>query len=138
MKNSLGRLLLICAFLAGCSRLPPADLSVKAPSVPEDVMVVYIRTGCPFCEQTLDLLRQNGVVPEVRDVSRDRTAYQELQAIYREHFPGEGVIVPVLVKNQTYLRGFNRPSILELVNHSRVTHREDYEACEEAAEPHGL
>jgi glutaredoxin len=138
MKNSLGRLLLVFAFLAGCSGLPPADLSVKAPSTPEDVVVVYIRTGCPFCEQTLELLRQNEVVPEVRDVSRDRTAYQELRAIYREHFPGEGVIVPVLAKNRTYLRGFNRQSIIELVNHSRVTPREDYESCEEAAEPQGL
>lgn len=130
MNHALCRLLLIVVFLASCTRLPPADPSVKAPSVQSDAVVVYIRTGCPYCEQALDLLLQYEVAPEVRDVSQDRTAYQELLAIYREHFPGERVIVPVLVNNRTYLRGFNRQSIVELVNHARVTHQEDYEFCD--------
>jgi len=130
MKLSPGRLLLVLVFLAGCTGLPPVDPSVKSSDLPGDAVVVYIRTGCPYCEQTLDLLLQNGVAPEIRNVSQERKAYQELQAIYREHFPGEGIIVPVLVKSRTYLRGFNRQSIIELVNHSQATNREDYEFCD--------
>jgi glutaredoxin len=130
MKNALCRLLLVSVLLAGCTRLPPADLNVKAPAIPDDAMVVYIRTGCPYCEQTLDLLLQNGVTPEVRNVSQEQKAYQELLAIYRAQFPGERIMVPVLVKNRTYLRGFNRQAIIEFVHHSQVPHREDYEFCD--------
>jgi glutaredoxin len=130
MQNSLCLWLLLFALLAGCTRLPPADLSVQSPLVPADAMIVYVRTGCPYCEQTLDLLMQSEVVPEVRNVSQDRQAYQELLAIHREHFPGEPIIVPVLVNHRAFLRGFNPQSILELVNHSQVNQRGDIEFCD--------
>jgi glutaredoxin len=130
MRNSLCRLLVVIALLAGCTKLPPADMSVQPPIVPDDAVIVYVRTGCPYCEQTLDLLLQREVLPEVRNVGQDRQAYQELLAIHREHFPGEPIIVPVLVQHRTYVRGFNPQSILELVNHSQVNQRKDIEFCD--------
>ncbi|KIH75538.1 Glutaredoxin [Geoalkalibacter ferrihydriticus] len=129
MKSFLA--LFICLLLvAGCARPPAADLSVKVPQIASDEVVVYVRTGCPYCELTLDVIFEQGYVPESRNVTEDRQAYQELRAIYREYFSQEEIIVPVIGKNQRFVRGFNRQSIVELLRDAAVTDPDDYLFCD--------
>ena len=121
--------------LAACAGLPPADPEVRAPVLSPDEVILYIRTGCPYCEQALETIEDQGIVPETRNVTEDRRAYQELLAIYRQHFPGEGLIVPVIGMNGRYLRGFNRESFGGLLNGRSVANPDEYEFCEEPVAP---
>lgn len=122
--------LLLLLWSAGCSSLPTVDHSVKSPLLSADSIVVFTRSGCPFCAETLELLQELGETPLVRDVSHDALAYQELLAIYREQFPGAKVIVPLIGKNNNYVSGFSRRPLLELLNNAPIGTPDAFDACD--------
>ncbi len=130
MYAAFCRILVVCLLLCGCARAPAGDLNGHVPDHLPETVIVYVRTGCPYCGQALDSLAHHGVVPLVRNASRDRSAYLELQTLYREHFPGQEMIVPVIGKRGTYLRGFNRFSIEELLYDLPLSDPEDFDFCD--------
>ncbi len=44
-------------------------------------MVVYVKTGCPWCHQALDYLNREGFTFETVNVLEDRAAYAEMQEL---------------------------------------------------------
>ena len=45
------------------------------------MMILYTRTGCPFCEKVLDYAKENGVEFEVRDLVENPAFTEELVAL---------------------------------------------------------
>jgi glutaredoxin len=127
-----GLLCFFFMFVAGCATLPPADPSVSVPQVPEGEVVVYIRNGCPYCAHTLDILADALIVPQLRNITESRLAYQELLAIHRVHFPGQEPIVPVILTHRDILRGYNAQSLNELLSGEEISDRENHQHCLDA------
>jgi glutaredoxin len=127
-RKVLCLLLLFCLF--ACSSVPPVDYAVTPPVLPADTVVVFTRSGCPFCRQALEFLRARGVSPLVRDIDQDLQAYQELLAIYREHFPTAKIVVPVIGKEQRYLRGFHPQHLPNWLQQPSPTLQADLDACD--------
>lgn len=42
--------------------------------------ILYVKTGCPWCDEVVEFLDAHGVGYRERNVSEDRTAHSEMQA----------------------------------------------------------
>jgi glutaredoxin len=111
-------LLLLQASLSSCSSRPAVDTALAPPSTPPGMVVVFTRSGCPYCAQALDCLQAAGITPLERDINQDAQAYQELLAIYRVHFPDSKVVVPLLGRDGRYFRGFHRQRLESWLSHA--------------------
>jgi glutaredoxin len=122
--------MLALLIMAGCTRIPVIDPNAPVPEFADNELVVYTRLGCPYSEKALELVIDEGFNPDIRNVTESVQALQELVTISREFFPGKEIIVPLLIYNGNYLRGFNRQSILELLHEHPISNPEDYAYCE--------
>ncbi len=129
MVKSLAQLIAICLCLTGCTELSPAPNHWPEQAYPETV-TVYVRAGCPYCAQTIDLLLARQILLLIRDVAKDPDAYQELLAIYGDQFPGQKAIVPVTIKGGNFLRGYNPSELEAFLNDSEAGSPEKIEFCE--------
>lgn len=50
---------------------------MAAPS--DDLPILYVKTGCPWCHEVVDFLGSHGVGYREQNVSRDPTAMAEMQ-----------------------------------------------------------
>ncbi|MNC40032.1 Glutaredoxin-like protein NrdH [compost metagenome] len=71
-------------------------------------VIVYSTSGCSDCNQVKQLLTEQGVPFEVRDVMTS-TVYQE--EVEKLGFMG----VPVTVSGEYAVKGFNLPELKELI-----------------------
>ena len=99
-----------CSHPAAASR--PAELIVPAGTV-----VVYTRSGCPYCRQAREFLVRSGVPFVERNVERDPAAREELLVLYRQRLPGARVIVPLVVNGDQAVSGFDEEELAELLRH---------------------
>lgn len=44
-----------------------------------DLPTLYVKTGCPWCEQAIEILDDNGVGYHLRNVSESREAFSEMK-----------------------------------------------------------
>jgi glutaredoxin 3 len=49
-----------------------------------DLPTLYVKTGCPWCEQAIEILDDNGVGYHLRNVSENRTALDEMKQKSRQ------------------------------------------------------
>lgn len=54
----------------------PAKTSAAA----RDLPVLYVKTGCPWCEEVINFLTDNGVSYREKNVSQDPAAFEEMRA----------------------------------------------------------
>jgi glutaredoxin 3 len=52
----------------------------KTPAAARDLPVLYVKTGCPWCEEVIDFLRDHGVSYREKNVSQDPAAFDEMRA----------------------------------------------------------
>lgn len=69
---------------------------------------IYTTSGCNFCHQAMDYLKEKGVEFESFDVGADKDAYQEMRKI-----SGGLRSVPILAIEDKVIVGFDRPAIEE-------------------------
>jgi len=105
--------LFLLLVLSGCALHHEAPLPVPAAGE----LVIYVRSGCPFCAEALTFLRGMEITATVRDISEKRLYYQQLQQIYREKLPRAKLIVPLLLRDGHIVRGFSPDAILDLLDH---------------------
>lgn len=96
----------------GCSAVPvQPEPSVRAPQ--PGTVAIYTRPGCPYCRQAMEYLSLRGIAVEVRDISSDRRARQELSSLYGSRLKGERPMVPVLMLGEHLLVGFDEEELAE-------------------------
>lgn len=122
--------LLVLWITAGCVQSPVIDRNAAVPEFTADEVVVYVRTGCPYCERALELIMDEGYIPDIRNVTESKAVFQELVTISHAYFPDKPMIVPVILLNNRVLRGFNQQSILELLNAQPISDPDNYAYCE--------
>lgn len=44
-----------------------------------ELPILYVKTGCPWCEQAIGILDENGISYHLRDVAQDRTHLAEMK-----------------------------------------------------------
>lgn len=44
-----------------------------------DLPILYVKTGCPWCEQAIEVLDENGIGYHLRNVSEDRGHFEEMK-----------------------------------------------------------
>jgi glutaredoxin len=86
------------------------------PDLPADVAVVYSKPGCPYCREAIRFLNASGMRTEIRDVTQDRRAYEEMLAIYQRRLPGEKVIVPLIAVGGQFVSGFDSDDLTEVLH----------------------
>ncbi len=47
----------------------------------EDLPILYVKTGCPWCTEVISFLSDNGISFREKNVSRDETAAEEMRRI---------------------------------------------------------
>lgn len=122
--------LLVLWITVGCVQRPVIDRNAAVPQFTVDEVVVYVRTGCPYCERALELIMDEGFIPDIRNVSESKEIFQELAIISNAYFPSKPMIVPVIVLNSRMLRGFNQQSIMELLNAQPISDPDNIAYCE--------
>jgi glutaredoxin 3 len=45
----------------------------------DELPILYVKTGCPWCEQAIEALDDNGVSYHLRNVTEDRDAFAEMK-----------------------------------------------------------
>lgn len=45
----------------------------------ENLPILYVKTGCPWCSEAVEFLDDHGVGYRLRDVTRDPVAFTEMQ-----------------------------------------------------------
>lgn len=122
--------LLVLLVTVGCMQRPVIDRNAAMPKFAVDDVVVYVRTGCPYCERALELIMDEGFIPDIRNVTESKETFQELAVISSAYFPDKPMIVPVIILNSRVLRGFNQHSILELLNGQPISDPDNFAYCE--------
>lgn len=54
----------------------PAPTETSARELP----ILYVKTGCPWCEEVIDFLSEHGVGYREKNVSQDNSAFEEMRA----------------------------------------------------------
>ncbi|HYC69819.1 MAG TPA: glutaredoxin family protein [Opitutaceae bacterium] len=57
----------------------PTPTSARSPA--DSLPVLYVKTGCPWCEEAVDFLRDHGIGYRERVVSGDSGAFAEMQRV---------------------------------------------------------
>ncbi len=56
--------------------------TTSSPTVPKtlsrDLPILYVKTGCPWCEEVAGFLGENGIGYREKNVSQDSAAYEEM------------------------------------------------------------
>lgn len=52
----------------------------KAQTLPRDLPILYIKSGCPWCEEVVDFLSEHGIGYREKNVSQDNAAFEEMRA----------------------------------------------------------
>lgn len=52
--------------------------------MPEELPILYVKTGCPWCEQAAGFLSEHGIGYREKNVTDDPAAYAEMQRISRQ------------------------------------------------------
>lgn len=47
--------------------------------MPEELPILYVKPGCPWCHEVIDFLSEHGIGYREQDVSRDPAALQAMQ-----------------------------------------------------------
>ena len=47
--------------------------------MPTDLPILYVKTGCPWCDEVIGFLSEHGIGYREQNVSRDPAAYAEMQ-----------------------------------------------------------
>ena len=47
--------------------------------MPDDLPILYVKTGCPWCAEVIDFLMSKGIGYAEKNVSRDSAAADEMQ-----------------------------------------------------------
>lgn len=104
---------LAVALLAGCTPARPAVPPVPSGAAAENrhEVVVYVRTGCSFCQEAREFLAARGVPVRERNVAADRSALVEMLDIHVRRFPDEEPLVPLIVIGDRVVRGFDRQEV---------------------------
>lgn len=50
-------------------------------SMPSNLPILYVKTGCPWCRQAIDFLREHGISYREQNVSEDANAMKDMQRI---------------------------------------------------------
>lgn len=45
----------------------------------EELPILYVKEGCPWCQEAVSFLDEHGVSYKLREVTGDRTAWDEMQ-----------------------------------------------------------
>jgi glutaredoxin len=106
-------LLLLLSLLAGtgCSTPRQQGASIRIPR--EGTVVLFSRSGCPYCSQAREYLKTRNVHLDERDISTDRQALQELATLYEGKLKGERQLVPVLLVGDRVLVGFDEEELAD-------------------------
>lgn len=56
------------------------DTPAGAATMARDLPILYVKTGCPWCEEVIDFLSGNGVSYREKNVSQDAAAFEEMRA----------------------------------------------------------
>lgn len=56
--------------------LAPAPSATAA----RDLPILYVKTGCPWCEEVIDFLRDHGIGYREKNVTQDSAAFEEMRA----------------------------------------------------------
>jgi glutaredoxin 3 len=56
-------------------------VDVLRSSMPEDLPVLYVKTGCPWCDEARDFLVGHGISHRELNVTDDRAAFGEMTRI---------------------------------------------------------
>jgi glutaredoxin len=76
-------------------------------------VVLFSRSGCPYCSQAREYLKTRNVHLDERDISTDRQALQELATLYEGKLKGERQLVPVLLVGDRVLVGFDEEELAD-------------------------
>ena len=49
-----------------------------------DLPVLYVKTGCPWCDQAIEILDENGVSYQLRNVTEDRNQFAEMKRLSKQ------------------------------------------------------
>jgi len=47
--------------------------------MPDKLPLLYVKTGCPWCQEVVEFMNDNGVGYREKNVSTDRAAFDEMQ-----------------------------------------------------------
>jgi glutaredoxin 3 len=60
------------------------NLNQPAPTKPatlaRDLPILYVKTGCPWCDEVIDFMRDHGIGYREKNVSQDPVAMEEMRA----------------------------------------------------------
>lgn len=56
------------------------DAPSRTATLARDLPTLYVKTGCPWCEEVIDFLTDNGVGYREKNVSQDQSAFEEMRA----------------------------------------------------------
>jgi len=49
--------------------------------MPDELPVIYVKSGCPWCEEAVEFLTDNGVSHREKNVTDDLVAFEEMRRI---------------------------------------------------------
>jgi glutaredoxin 3 len=58
-----------------------ADHPAKLSRMPAELPILYVKPGCPWCDQVIAFLTSNGVGYREKNVTADANAFSEMQRI---------------------------------------------------------
>ena len=100
---------LAVAFLVGCGPTKPAGLTASPGIAGEGapVTVMYVRSGCSFCQEAREFFAARGLPVRERNVVDDRGALVEMLDIHVRRFPDREPLVPLIVIGDQVVSGFD-------------------------------
>ena len=49
--------------------------------MPDDLPVLYVKSGCPWCTEVVDFLGNNGIAYREKNVTSDAIAFEEMRRV---------------------------------------------------------
>lgn len=56
------------------------DAPTRTATLTRDLPILYVKTGCPWCEEVIDFLTEHGVGYREKNVTQDPAAMEEMRA----------------------------------------------------------